>query len=346
MSLQKLILRLILSLPAAWLVKMAGGKPIEIDGRVMDARAQFLGAQGAKGPSIKEMTVAQMRAASDAGFALMNAVPCPDVRITNISIPTSAGRLNARLYAPTQANAALPGLVYYHMGGCVIGNLETCHSFCTLLSETAGCVVLSVDYRLAPEHKFPAAVDDAIAAFRWAKANAVTLGMLPDNIGVGGDSAGGYLSAIVSQTMKSAGERGPSVQLLIYPMTDVESQEGSMKSCAEVYPLTSEVMDWFMGHYLNNPDEAKDPRVSPMHMTDLTGLPRAIVATAGFDPLRDQGAAYATRLREAGVPVIYRCYDSLVHAFTAMGGVIPDARKACEEIAQDLARSLRGGKTP
>jgi len=341
MSLQKMILRLVLSLPESWLVKMAGGKPIEIDGRVMDARAQFLGAQGAKGPSIRDMTVTQMRAASDTGFELMNAAPRPDILVTDISIPTSAGRLNARRYAPAQASAALPGLVYYHMGGCVIGNLETCHSFCTLLSEIAGCVVLSVDYRLAPEHKFPAAVDDAIAAFRWAKANAVTLGILPGNIAVGGDSAGGYLSAIVAQTMKSAGEQGPSVQLLIYPMTDTESQDGSMKSCAEVYPLTSEVMDWFMGHYLNNPDEARDHRASPMRMSDLTGLPRAIIATAGFDPLRDQGAAYATRLREAGVPVVYRCYDRLVHAFTAMGGVIPGAQKACEELALDLAGALR-----
>lgn len=345
MSLQKLILRLILSLPESWLVKMSGGKAIEIDGRVMDARAQFLGVQGAKGPSINEMTVAQMREASDAGLALMNAAPRPNVLVTTISIPTTAGRLNARRYAPAQANAALPGLIYYHMGGCVIGNLETCHSFCTLLSEMAGCVVLSVDYRLAPEHRFPAAVDDAIAAFRWAKANAVTLGMLPGNIGVGGDSAGGYLSAVVSQTMKAAGEQGPSVQLLIYPMTDIEAQEGSMKSCAEVYPLTSEVMAWFMGHYLNNPDEAKDHRASPMRVTDLAGLPRTIVATAGFDPLRDQGAAYATRLREAGVPVIYRCYDRLVHAFTAMGGVIPAAQRACEELALDLAQAFRSGKT-
>lgn len=341
MSLQKLILRFILSLPQCVLVKLSGGKAIEIDGRVMDARAQFISSLGGKGPSIKDLSVAQMREASDAGLAMLSAPPRPDVSVSGLSIQTSAGRLPARRYTPAKANAALPGLIYYHMGGCVIGGLETCHSFCTLLAERAGCVVLSVDYRLAPEHKFPAAVEDAIAAFRWAKANAVTLGMLPGNIAVGGDSAGGYLAAVVAQTMKAAGEQGPSVQLMIYPMADIEAQDGSMKTCANVYPLTAEVMEWFMMHYLNNPAEAKDQRASPMRAADVSGLPRLIMATAGFDPLRDQGAAYATRLREAGVPVIYRCYDRLVHAFTAMGGVIPAAQAACEQLADDLAAALR-----
>ncbi|MBI1261950.1 MAG: alpha/beta hydrolase fold domain-containing protein [Rhizobiales bacterium] len=341
MSLQKFILRLMMMLPGRWLVKLSGRPPIEIDGRVMDPRAQFIAAQGARGPNVNDMTVEQMRDLSNAGLAMLDAAPRPDVTITDMSIPGPTGRIPARRYAPSQASGALPGLIYFHMGGCVIGNLETCHSFCTMLSEIAGCVVLSVDYRMAPEHKFPAAVDDAITAFRWAKANAVTLGMLPGNIAVGGDSAGGYLSAVVSQTMKAAGEQGPSVQLLIYPMTDLEATGGSMESCAEVYPLTKDVMDWFMGHYLNSPEEGKDTRVSVMKASDLSGLPRAIVATAGFDPLRDQGAAYADRLREAGVPVTYHCYDTQVHAFTAMGGMIPAARQACEELATDLATALR-----
>ena len=341
MSLQKFILRLMMMLPGSWLVKMSGRPPIKIDGRVMDPRAQFIATQGAKGPDINDMSVEQMRDLSDAGLAMLDGAPRPGIIITDMNIPSPTGRIPARRYAPSQASGALPGLIYFHMGGCVIGNLETCHTFCTMLSEIAGCVVLSVDYRMAPEHKFPAAVDDAITAFRWAKANAVTLGMLPGNIAVGGDSAGGYLSAVISQTMKAAGEQGPSVQLLIYPMTDLDAKGGSMESCAEVYPLTKDVMDWFMGHYLNSPEDGKDLRVSAMKASDLSGLPRAIVATAGFDPLRDQGEAYANRLREAGVPVTYHCYDTQVHAFTAMGGMIPAARKACEELAGDLATALR-----
>jgi acetyl esterase/lipase len=340
MSVQKFIVRSLLKLPEGILIKMSGGKPLAIDGRILDARMQFLAAQGAKQPSITTLDPGAARAGTADGLKLLDGAPRESVTVRNISVPGPAGSLAARLYTPKDAQGPLPGLVYFHFGGCVIGDLDTCHTFCTMIAEIAQCAVLNVAYRLAPEHKFPAAVDDALAAWRWADAHADELGMIAGRIGVGGDSAGGYLSAVVAQEEKRGGRSGPVLQLLIYPVTDWEWQGGSMESCANVYPLTREIMDWFGGLYLNDAAEAKDVRVSPMRSPDLVGLPPAIVVTAGFDPLRDQGAAYAERLKAAGVSVTFRCEDSLAHAFTAMTGVVPRAKAACEAIARDVGRAL------
>jgi acetyl esterase/lipase len=181
-----------------------------------------------------------------------------------------------------------------------------------------------------------------VAAYRWAAANADELGMIAGRIGVGGDSAGGNLSAVVAQEARRKGFEPPALQLLIYPVTDWAAKGGSMESCGNVYPLTAEIMNWFAGHYLNGPADYADLRVSPMKEADLSGLAPAIVVTAGFDPLRDQGAQYAERLKAAGVSVSYRCEDSLPHAFTAMTGAIPAAKAACEKIARDVGSLLRG----
>ena len=341
MNFQRLLIQGLMKLPSSWLVKMSGGEPLVIDGRTMDPRVQLLAAQGAKGPSLTTLSPIEARQATKAGFALMDA-PLPEgVSVESRVIPGPTQPLPVRIYRPVNASGTLPGLVYFHMGGCVIGDLDTCHAFCGMIASRAQCVVMSVDYRLAPEHKFPAAVDDAVAAYRWACANGAEIGMDTGRIGVGGDSAGGYLSAVVAQTMKREGGLQPRVQLLIYPVTDMEARGGSMDSCASCYPLTREIMHWFIEHYLNATQEAGDVRASPMKSDDLSGLAPAIVATAGFDPLRDQGEEYARLLEKAGVPVSYRCYDSLAHAFTAMGGVIPAACTACEELAGQVAAALR-----
>lgn len=341
MNIQKLIVRTLLKLPDGVLIRMSGGKPLAIDGRILDARMQFLAAQGARQPSIVTLDPVAARAGTAAGLALLDDAPRAGVSVRALEVPGPAGPLAARLYTPEGATGPLPGLVFFHFGGCVIGDLDTCHTFCTMIAGIAGIAVLNVAYRLAPEHKFPAAVDDAEAAYRWAEAHAADLGMIAGRIGVGGDSAGGYLSAVIAQQEKRAGRPGPALQLLIYPVTDWEWQGGSMQSCADVYPLTAEIMDWFAGLYLDNEAERKDVRVSPMKEPDLAGLAPAIVVTAGFDPLRDQGAAYADRLKAAGVTVTYRCEESLAHAFTAMTGVVPAARAACEKIARDVGAALR-----
>jgi len=341
MSVQKFIVRSLLKLPDGILIKMSGGKPLAIDGRILDARTQFLAVQGAKQPSITTLDPAAARAGTAAGLSLLDDTPRQGVSVRELSVPGPAGPLDARLYTPKETQGPLPGLVFFHFGGCVIGDLDTCHTFCAMIADIAGCAVLNVAYRLAPEHKFPAAIDDALAAYRWADTHAADLGMIAGKIGVGGDSAGGYLSAVIAQEEKRAGRAGPALQLLIYPVTDWDWKGGSMDSCAHVYPLTAEIMDWFAGLYLNNAAEAKDVRVSPMKSPDLAGLAPAIVITAGFDPLRDQGAAYADKLKAAGVSVTYRCEDSLAHAFTAMTGVVPLAKSACEKIAADIGAALR-----
>lgn len=339
MALQRMIVRGLMKLPEGLLARMAG-EPVVIDGRTMDVRTQILAAQGARAPSMTTMTPVEARAATNQGLALLDSKPRRSVLVTARTIPGPAGEMPVRVYRSAASDGSRPGLVYFHMGGCVIGDLDTCHAFCSTLADIAQCVVLSVDYRLAPEHRFPAAVDDAVAAYEWAVAHGGEIGMDTSRIAVGGDSAGGYLSAVVAQEMKRKALRQPAAQLLIYPVTDMEARGGSMVSCAGCYPLTSEIMHWFIGHYLNEAQEAKDLRASPMKSDDLAGLAPAVVVTAGFDVLRDQGEAYAGKLEAAGVPVTYRCCDSLAHAFTAMTGVVPAARRACEEIARDLKRAL------
>jgi acetyl esterase/lipase len=331
----------LLKLPDGLLLAMSGGKPLQIDGRTLDVRTQFLAAQGAKAPSLSTLDPVEGRAATRQGLALLDGERDPHVDVRDMAVKGADGPLDARLYSPRNANGPLPGIVYFHFGGCVIGDLDTCDTFCTMLSEIADCVVLSVAYRLAPEHKFPAAVDDALAAFRFACENSTALGM-NHRIAVGGDSAGGYLSAVVAQETLRNDEETPSVQLLIYPVTDMDWKGGSWDSCADVYPLTQEVMSWFIDTYLNNETERHTLRASPLRATDLEDVAPAIVITSGFDVLRDQGIAYGERLKEAGVKVTNRTYDRLAHGFTAMTGAIPAARRACEEIARDLHSALRG----
>ena len=337
MSFQQFVIKALLSLPKGLLVKMSGGEPLVIDGNTLEARTQFLASQGAKAPSMTTLSAPDARAATNQGLALLGEKPRPDVTIKERTIPGPGGPLAVRLYAPTgSAGEALPGLVFFHFGGCVIGDLDTCHFFCSLLADICQCAVMSVDYRLAPENKFPAAIEDAVAAYEWALANGAEIGMDANKIAVGGDSAGGYLSAVVAQEMKRKGGRQPAAQLLIYPVTDMEAEGGSMVSCADCYPLSTPVMHWFINHYLNTPAEAKDLRASPGKSDDLSGLAPAIVITTGFDPLRDQGEDYANKLERAGVPVTYRCYGELAHGFTAMTGAVPAAGAACQDIAYDL----------
>lgn len=321
---------------------MSGGNPLTIDGRVLDPRLQFLGAAGKRQPSLETMTPDVARRGAAQGLAILDGPPAHDIDIEDIALPI-AGReaIRARSYSPRLPNRLVPTLVYFHMGGCVIGDLETCHSFCSQIALRAGCLVISIDYRLAPEHKFPAAVDDAIAAFRHVRDNARSLGGNPNIVAVGGDSAGGYLSAVVSQEMKRLNEKLPVLQLLIYPAVDWLSTTASMTSFGEVYPLTSSVMRYFKGHYFEKPEQdAIELRASPGLNKDLSGLPPALVYTAGFDPLVDQGRDYAEALKMAGVPVLYRCYDTLSHAFTAMSGAVPAAQSAIQEIIADLRRAI------
>jgi acetyl esterase/lipase len=306
-AVQKFILKALMSLPSPVLRAMSGGGTVYRGGRTLDPRFQFLAAAAAKMPSMTTLSPDEARAASAKGLAAMSGPAEPGVRSESLSIDGQDGLIRLRAYRPADQDGGAPLIVFAHFGGGVIGDLETCHAFCGILARIARTAVLSVDYRLAPDHRFPAGLDDVLAAFRWGRDNAARFGALPGTAAIGGDSMGGNFAAVVAQEMKRTGEAQPALQLLIYPAVDVASETPSMTTYADAYPLSRPIMDWFMGHYM---------------------------VTAGFDPLVDQGEAYAKRLIAAGVPTTYRCYDSLAHGFTAFTGAVPAADAACREIAR------------
>ncbi|HEX4394755.1 MAG TPA: alpha/beta hydrolase [Mycobacterium sp.] len=302
---------------------LAGGRSVTIDGNTLDPTLQLmLSAQRAMG--IEGLAVGNDVAASRAlmretllGFA----GPQVHVGVSDLSIPGPAGQIPARHYRPVTAKPT-PLLVFYHGGGWTIGDLDTHDALCRLTCRDADVQVLSIDYRLAPEHRAPAAVDDAYAAFRWAHEHAADLGAIPDKVAVGGDSAGGNLAAVVSQLARDdraaqdATGPMPVMQWLIYPRTDFTAKTRSLSLFAEGFLLTKADMDWFEAGYLGGSViEPTDPRVSPLLADTLSGLPPALIVTAGFDPLRDEGDRYAAALREAGTPVDLRSIGSLTHGF-------------------------------
>ena len=264
--------------------------------------------------------------------------------VKNLTADGPGGPIPLRVYRPAgvASGASLPALVYFHGGGWVIGDLDTHDVQCRQVTAEAGITVVAVDYRLAPEHKFPAAVDDAWAATRWVVSHASALGVDGRRIAVAGDSAGGNLAAVVALLARDAAD-GPAIalQVLVYPVTDLSSESKSYNDFAEGYMLTRDSMRWFKNHYLKSAGDAEDWRASPIRAKSLAGLPPALVVTAGFDPLRDEGAAYAARLTEAGVRVDYVCYGGMIHGFVPMGRLIDTGNRAISHVAASLRQVLR-----
>jgi acetyl esterase/lipase len=342
MATQRLMLRTLLSLPAPVLRLMSGGGVVYQGGRTLDPRLQFVAAQARREPPLPTLSPDQARRASARLGALLTGSPEPGVSAEPLDIPGPAGVIPARLYRLQGQDPDAPLMIYAHFGGGVLGDLETCHAFCTVLAAAGRGPVLSVAYRLAPEHRFPAGLDDVLAAYRYGRDNAERFGAPIAQAAIGGDSWGGNLAAVACQELKRAGEPQPVLQLLIYPGTDVACESAYVATYADAFPLSKAVMDWSMGHYIGPGDNPADPRLSPLRAESVTGLAPAIVVTAGFDPLLDQGEAYARRLKEAGVPTVYRCYDSLAHAFTAFTGAVPAADVACREIAGLVREGFEG----
>jgi acetyl esterase/lipase len=321
---------------------MSGGSVVYRGGRTLDPRLQFMAAQAARMPSMTTLSPEEARKASALGAAIYGGRPEPGVRNEATAIPAAHGSIPARAYRPGDQDPAAPVIVFAHFGGGVIGDLDTCDAFCGILAKLARAPVLSVGYRLAPEHRFPAGLEDVLSAFRYARDHAATFGAPAGHAAIGGDSMGGNFAAVVCQELRRAGEPQPALQLLIYPCVDVVSETASMATYADAFPLSRAMMEWFMGHYMGPGADPADPRLSPIRESDLSGLAQAVIVTAGFDPLVDQGEAYAKRLRAAGVPVVYRCYDSQAHGFTAFTGVVPCADVACREIAGLVREGLEG----
>ncbi|MEL6893777.1 MAG: alpha/beta hydrolase [Actinomycetota bacterium] len=324
----------IMKLPHRALRKMAGD-PLVIDGRTLDVRLQLAAKQAARNPPLSSLDVPTARAAANDGLAQGNGPRAAGVAVRDRAIGTHG--LRVRIYQPPEAEGHGPGVVFFHQGGFVVGDLDSCDTFCSRLSAELGAVVVSLDYRLAPDHRYPAQADDADEAWTWVVEHADALGIDPNRLAVCGDSAGGQMSATLSQRLRDAGDGvQPCAQVLIYPFVDATADDGSMVSCADTFPLSTDTMDWFESQYLADGADRADPSISPALAPSLAGLPPAIVVTAGFDPLRDQGLSYALALRAAGVHVIDRCEDSLSHSFLSFGGLVPDAAAAQGRILDDL----------
>lgn len=263
-------------------------------------------------------------------------IPVGSVRDLVLDLPGQP--LRGRHYVPAKATEPPPLLVFFHGGGFVLGDLDTHDPACRIFCRDGGLQVLAVEYRLAPEAPFPAAVDDALAAFKWAVTHAQSLGADPTRIAVGGDSAGGNLAAAVSQLAVAEGGAVPALQLLIYPAIDRTEERASLELFSEGFFLSRAEVDWYNSQYAGRCDP-KDPRLCPLRAENLSGLPPALVITAGFDPLRDEGEAYAEALRKAGVPTVLRRFESLIHGLINMVGVTRVCRDATIEIAT-LTREL------
>ncbi len=334
--LQRRLALLALALPA-WLRRVLAGPPVIREGRQLDPQVQLLLrlqrlAGGGKGWNDTPVPVARRQLEMECDLL---ATPPPELEhVGPLQLPGPAGAIPARLYRPAGAGAQAPALIYFHGGGFVLGNLDSHDTPCRQIAERVGCVVISVDYRLAPEHRFPAGPEDAIAAYRSVVELAASLGLDRSRLAIGGDSAGANLAAVVAQqTRRDA--LPPCFQLLVYPTTDLTMSFPSIQTFAKGFLLQKTSMDWFLDHYLPPGQDKRDPLGSPLY-GDLAGLPPAMVMTAGFDPLCDEGEAYVQGLRDAGVAVAHRRYEGLVHGFLHMTAGIAEARRSFDDLIAAL----------
>jgi acetyl esterase len=266
----------------------------------------------------------------------------PEVgRVEDRTIPGPESTLPVRIYTPEGAGP-FQLLVWFHGGGWVVGDLDTADATCRNLAVGAGCVVISVDYRLAPEIKFPGPAEDCYAATRWVEQNAASINVDPGRIAVGGDSAGGNLAAAVSLMARDRGASLPIFQLLVYPVTDRNFDTQSYVNNSEGYQLTRDGMLWYWDHYLKDDADAFNPYAAPLQASDLSGLPPALVITAEYDPLRDEGEAYGRRLEAAGVPTVCKRYDGMIHGFFGMAAVLDKGKQAVEEASSTLQGAFAG----
>jgi acetyl esterase len=318
------------------------GHRISRGGRTMDPKAQLVG------EFVKSIRVPgyfpplpELRQQLRTMVTLMDE-PAPALaRVEDIQIPGPAGVLAARLYDASSARgSARPVVLYFHGGGWVQGDLETHHGLCARVASRSGALVIALDYRLAPEHPFPAAVDDCLAAYRWLRAHPRELGVDPARIAVAGDSAGGNLAAVVSQQAALAGEPVPACQVLIYPAVDFALDTPSHQELADAHIIPRDRIEWYANQYIPAAADRLDPRAAPLRATDLSGQPSTLVITAGFDPLRDEGHVYAERLRAAKVDVVDHEYPGQIHAFVSLTKAIPQGLTATLEIADYLRTRL------
>jgi len=295
----------------------------------------------APGPKMSEVGAAVARETFVGYMQLLGPKDVPVGKTENLTVPGPAGPIPIRVYTPVAAGRdPMPALIFYHGGGFVIGSVETHDGLCRKMANEGGFRVISVDYRLAPEHKFPAALDDAFAALSWVGENAADIGVDANRIAVGGESAGGALAAEVAQMAKLKGGLNIACQMLLFPVTQVGEVTRSLREFAVGYFLDKDTLDWFYKSYLPSGADTSDPRISPLRANDFSGLPPAYVMLGGYDPLHDEGAQYAEKLRTAGVKVTVADYPGMVHCFIYMQSILPQAHEALASASKAVGAIL------
>lgn len=341
--LRKLIAHLALSRSDATLVRESGGEPRTVRDMILDPRMQFLENQARKRPvNWDNVTPQQMRAPFEQMSAMFGGSAVSGVRIEKVYVTGRSHSVPCRLYLPQVRDNSAAMLVYFHQGGGVIGSLQSCHRLCGLIAKAAGAPVMSVDYRLAPEHRYPQGLDDARAAYVWASENSARYGAPARKVGVGGDSMGGNFAALLAMEARDGRIPQPALQLLIYPAVDAVSDTASMHDFADAFPLTEDLLQYFLKQYLSEGFDFADPKLSPLRAPSVKGLAPALIYSAGFDMLLDQGEAYADRLAEEGVRVTRARFDSLPHGFVSFPSASPAAENALQRIAHETAGALKG----
>jgi acetyl esterase len=335
--------RFLFGLPRS-IKRILAGRAVAIDGQELDLDLQLLGRvdrllSNKDGGTVDRATLAEQRRQADVAADLMADNLLAHIETRDLQVPGEVGPLHARLYVPPAVPETRSLVVFFHGGGFVMGSVASTDPLCRLLAAQSGVRVLSVDYRLAPEHPYPAALEDAIAAFRAVRADAAAFGADPDLVAVGGDSAGGNLALVVAQQLALLGGPAPAFVLALYPVTDVERTGGSRELFATGFGLTAELVDDLERLYLPDGVPTDDTRGAILRARDLRGMPPVYLATAGFDPLRDEGEELAARLREAGVPVVARRFPGLVHGYASFTALSAAARDA----TLDAASALRAG---
>jgi len=339
---QARVVRSLMRAPEAVVRRLGGTPSRNVYGAALDAHAQLLARlqSVAARPGYYEGTAAHARREFKLGFAVVEAPPPAGVTRTERYVDGAVSARRAFVYTPSETRAAMPALIYFHGGGFVVGDLDAYDAGCRAIAEEAGIMVISVDYRLAPEHRFPAAVDDGLAAFRWVAAHAAQLGLDPKRIAVGGDSAGGNVAAVTCLRARDEGGPRPCFQWLLYPATDMTRALASHREHAAGPFLDAPTIDWFLDNYLAPTDDRRDPRASPLFAASHAELPPTYLLVAGFDPLRDEGLAYAEKLRAASVPVTLVHAMTMVHGFIAMCGVVPAGLAIRRNAIEVLRRAL------
>ncbi|AKT39509.1 alpha/beta hydrolase [Chondromyces crocatus] len=331
----------ILHAPPRVLRAFAGPERRSPEGYLLDLQTQALLRLNERlGVTLEDSNLPRARARMDHSTKILAPRIVPAPLQYERRIPVAGGTIAARIYIPEPLGKGLsPMIAFFHGGGFVLGSLDSHDGECQALAAKVQAIVVSIEYRLAPEHHFPSAVDDALAAFRWVAENATALGGDPARIAVAGDSAGGNLAAVISRETRGDAHK-PVFQLLVYPATDMTRSHPSHRYFREGLLLTEESINFFLAHYLRSDEDQREPRASPLLASDHEGLPPAMILTAGFDSLRDEGDAYAAALKAAGVAVEHRCYETLVHGFFSMSGVVDVARDAFEFAVGGLRRGL------